>query len=117
MSLIGERLPATLLLTLTAFVVSLTLGVALGAWSSARAGTWLDSLVSTLSMLFYATPLFWLALMGVLLFSVKLEWLPGFGFETVGAGHAGLARAADIARHLVLPAARWRSSTWRCMPA
>ena len=43
MSLIGERLPATLLLTLTAFVVSLTLGVALGAWSSARAGTWLDS--------------------------------------------------------------------------
>ena len=105
MSLIGERLPATLLLTLTAFVVSLTLGVALGAWSSARAGTWLDSLVSTLSMLFYATPLFWLALMGVLLFSVKLEWLPGFGFETVGAGHAGLARAADIARHLVLPAA------------
>ena len=68
--------------------MSLTLGVALGAWSSARAGTWLDSLVSTLSMLFYATPLFWLALMGVLLFSVKLEWLPGFGFETVGAGHA-----------------------------
>ena len=51
MSLIGERLPATLLLTLTAFVVSLTLGVAL-APGAARAGTWLDSLVSTLSMLF-----------------------------------------------------------------
>ena len=101
MSLIGERLPATLLLTLTAFVVSLTLGVALGAWSSARAGTWLDSLVSTLSMLFYATPLFWLALMGVLLFSVKLEWLPGFGFETVWAGHAGLARG----RHRPSPGA------------
>lgn len=104
MSLIGERLPATLLLTLTAFVVSLTAGVALGAWTSARAGSWLDSLVSTLSMLFYATPLFWLALMGVLLFSVKLEWLPGFGFETVGAGYAGLSRVADIASHLVLPA-------------
>ena len=67
-------------------------------------------------MLFYATPLFWLALMGVLLFSVKLEWLPGFGFETVGAGHAGLARAADIARHGAA-GGRWRSSTWRCMPA
>ena len=105
MSLIAERLPATLLLTMTAFVISLTAGVALGAWTSARAGTWLDSLVSTLSMLFYATPLFWLALMAVLLFSVKLEWLPGFGFETVGAGYSGLARAADIARHLALPAA------------
>ncbi|WP_447920643.1 ABC transporter permease [Achromobacter aegrifaciens] len=105
MSLIAERLPATLLLTMTAFVISLTAGVALGAWTSARAGTWVDSLVSTLSMLFYATPLFWLALMAVLLFSVKLEWLPGFGFETVGAGYTGLARAADIARHLALPAA------------
>ncbi|QKH37976.1 ABC transporter permease [Achromobacter pestifer] len=105
MSLIAERLPATLLLTMTAFVISLTAGVALGAWTSARAGTWLDSLVSTLSMLFYATPLFWLALMAVLLFSVKLEWLPGFGFETVGAGYSGLARAVDIARHLALPAA------------
>jgi len=105
MSLIAERLPATLLLTMTAFVISLTAGVALGAWTSARAGTWVDSLVSTLSMLFYATPLFWLALMAVLLFSVKLEWLPGFGFETVGAGYSGWARAADIARHLALPAA------------
>ena len=105
MSLIAERLPATLLLTMTAFVISLTAGVALGAWTSARAGSWLDSLVSTLSMLFYATPLFWLALMAVLLFSVKLEWLPGFGFETVGARYSGLARAADIARHLALPAA------------
>ncbi|MBO1015726.1 ABC transporter permease [Achromobacter sp. SD115] len=105
MSLIAERLPATLLLTMTAFVISLSAGVALGAWTSARAGTWVDSLVSTLSMLFYATPLFWLALMAVLLFSVKLEWLPGFGFETVGAGYSGLARAADIARHLALPAA------------
>lgn len=105
MDLIAERLPATLLLTLTAFVIALTLGVALGAWASARAGTWVDSLVSTFSMLFYATPLFWLALMGVLLFSVKLEWFPGLGYETVGSGFTGLRRAADIANHLVLPAA------------
>ena len=116
MSLIGERLPATLLLTLTAFVVSLTLGVALGAWSSARAGTWLDSLVSTLSMLFYATPLFWLALMGVLLFSVKLEWLPGFGFETVGAGHADWLARPTSPVTWCCRRPRWRSSTW-CMPA
>ncbi len=104
MSLIAERLPATLILTLTAFLFALTFGVALGAWASSRAGTWVDSAISTFSMLFYATPIFWLALMGVLLFSVKLDWLPGFGYETVGAGLTGFGRALDIAKHLVLPA-------------
>ena len=103
MSLIGERLPATLLLTLTAFVVSLTLGVALGAWSSARAGTWLDSLVSTLSMLFYATPLFWLALMECC--CSRSSWNGCRASASKRWARAtGLARAADIARHLVLPA-------------
>ena len=43
-------------------------------------------------------------LMAVLVFSVWLGWLPGFGYETVGAGYTGLARAFDIAKHLVLPA-------------
>lgn len=55
-------------------------------------------------MLFYATPLFWLALMAVLLFSVQLGWLPGFGYETVGAGYTGLRRSLDILWHLILPA-------------
>lgn len=105
MDLIAERLPATLILTMTAFVVALTAGVALGAWASSRAGTWIDSAVSIFSMLFYATPLFWLALMAVLLFSVKLDWFPGFGYETVGAGFEGWRRVGDIASHLVLPAA------------
>ncbi len=56
-------------------------------------------------MIFYATPLFWLALMAVLLFSIKLDWLPGFGYETVGSsGYTGMARFVDIVKHLVLPA-------------
>ena len=54
--------------------------------------------------MFYATPLFWVALMAVVVFSVWLGWLPGFGYETVGAGYTGLARALDIGRHLILPA-------------
>ncbi|MEM7496848.1 MAG: ABC transporter permease [Pseudomonadota bacterium] len=104
LDLIMERLPATLLLTMTAFFVSLGIGVLLGAIAAARVGRWADSLVTTLALLFYATPLFWVALMAVLLFSVQLEWLPGFGFETVGAGYTGLERALDIGTHLILPA-------------
>ena len=104
LDLILERLPATLLLTGTAFVLALAAGVALGVWASTRVGTWQDSLISLFATLFYATPLYWLALIAVLVFSVWLPWLPGFGFETVGGGHTGLARVIDIGRHLLLPA-------------
>ncbi|MCX8998032.1 ABC transporter permease [Rhizobiaceae bacterium BDR2-2] len=104
LDLILDRLPATLLLSVSAFVISLGLGILAGAVASARQGRWSDTIISTVALIFYATPLFWLALMAVLLFSVQLGWLPGFGYETVGAGHTGLARALDILRHLVLPA-------------
>lgn len=103
--LILDRLPATLLLTMTAFVISLLLGTLAGVLASARVGKWSDTAISSLALLFYATPLYWAALMAVLLFSVYFNWLPGFGYETVGANYTGLARALDIGRHLILPAA------------
>jgi peptide/nickel transport system permease protein len=103
LDLILERLPATLLLTGSAFVLSLALGVALGVWASTQVGTWKDSAIGVLSTLFYATPLYWLALVAVLVFAVWLQWLPAFGYQTVGGGFEGLARWLDIGRHLVLP--------------
>ncbi len=102
--LILDRLPATLLLTMTAFVISLLLGTMAGVLASARVGKWSDTAISSLALIFYATPLYWAALMAVLLFSVYFNWLPGFGYETVGANYMGLARALDIGRHLILPA-------------
>jgi peptide/nickel transport system permease protein len=48
-------------------------------------------------------PGFWLSLVLILIFSVGLRWLPSSGFETIASGKTGLARAADIARHLALP--------------
>ncbi|WP_274425326.1 ABC transporter permease [Chelativorans sp. YIM 93263] len=102
--LILDRLPATLLLTMTAFAISLSLGTLAGVLASARVGKWSDTLISTTALLFYATPLFWAALMAVLLFSVVLNWLPGFGYETVGANYTGFRRVLDIGQHLILPA-------------
>ncbi|MFC3060484.1 ABC transporter permease [Paenirhodobacter populi] len=104
LDLILDRLPATLLLTGTAFAVSLVFGVLAGVLAASRVGKWSDTLISSVALLFYATPLFWAALMGVLLFSVTLGWLPPFGYETVGSGFTGWRRALDIAEHLVLPA-------------
>ena len=104
LDLILQRLPATLLLSLSAFVISLGLGVLAGTIAAARQGKAADTLISTVALLFYATPLFWFALMAVLLFSVKLDWLPGYGFETIRSGYTGMERVLDIAAHLVMPA-------------
>ncbi|WP_189689155.1 ABC transporter permease [Pseudorhodoferax aquiterrae] len=102
--LILERLPATLLLTGTAFGLSLLFGIVLGALASRNAGKWQDSLITVVALLFYATPLYWLAMMAVLLFSVQMDLLPAFGFFTVGAELTGMAKVLDIGKHLVLPA-------------
>ncbi len=103
-ALIAERLPATLLLTGTAFALALAAGITLGAAAARRVGRWSDSLITVVALGFYATPIFWVGLMLVLVFSVWLDWLPAFGMETVGADLHGWAAAADTARYLVLPA-------------
>ncbi|MGF6527942.1 ABC transporter permease [Variovorax sp. PvP013] len=104
-ALILERLPATLLLTGTAFVLSLAMGIGLGALASRHAGKWIDSAITVVALVFYATPLYWLAMMAVLVFTVQMDLLPAFGFFTVGADLRGLDKALDIGRHLILPAA------------
>ncbi len=104
LDLIMERLPATLLLTGTAFAFALVAGIALGAAAARRVGTWADSAITVLALGFYATPIFWVGLMLVLVFSVWLDWLPSFGMNTVGADLHGWAAIADTAQYLVLPA-------------
>lgn len=87
--LIMARLPATLLLTGTAFVLSLVLGIVAGSMAAARVKKPSGSIIMALALVFYATPLFWVALMSVVVFSVYLGWLPAYGLYTVGAGHTG----------------------------
>lgn len=102
-SVILERLPATLLLMGSALSFAFFAGIALGILAARRVNQWPDTLISTLGLVFYATPSFWFGLMGIVVFAVKLAWLPPGGFETVGAGHTGLMRVLDIASYLVLP--------------
>ncbi len=102
--LILERLPATLLLTLTAFAISLIFGILFGMLAARFAGTWADTAITVLALIFYATPLFWIALMAILVFSVWMDWLPSFGYETVGANYTGFAHVLDVGAHLIMPA-------------
>lgn len=105
LSLILERLPNTLLLMGSATLLSFILGTTLGIAAGSRPGSLLDRALSSVSLAIYAVPGFWLGLVLVLVFAVKLRWLPTSGLETIASGKEGFARALDIMRHLVLPVA------------
>ncbi|WP_455180345.1 ABC transporter permease [Azospirillum melinis] len=105
LELIGQRLPATLLLMTASIGFAVLAGSALGVVAARNAGRLTDTLISTLALLFYATPVFWIGLVLVVVFSVGLDWLPVGGMTSVEAGYGGWDHVKDIARHLVLPAA------------
>lgn len=104
LSLIGERLWPTLLLMGTAFLLSVGLGTLLGLLAGTKRNGPRDGIISVLALLASATPTFWLGLMLIVLFSIRLGWLPTSGFETIGAFNEGPAYLADVGRHLILPA-------------
>lgn len=99
--LIADRLPATLALTGSAFLLSLVIGVGLGILAGTRANSVLDHFLKITTLTFYAVPVFWIGLMLILVFSLDLHWLPasGTGFE-----YGANAGALTFIEHLVLPA-------------
>src|SRR5262245_11161136 len=96
---ISVHLPATLLLMISSIALALAVGVAAGVVASIKVRTFWDSLVSVAAMFFFAAPSFWLGIMLIVLFSVKLGWLPVGGMTTIGGGGGIL----DILHHLILP--------------
>ncbi len=97
---IWVHLPATLLLMLSSIVLALAVGVAAGVVASMKVRTVWDSLVSVAAMFFFAAPSFWLGIMLIVLFAVKLGWMPVGGMVTIGGDGGGVL---DILHHLVLP--------------
>ena len=102
--LILARLWPTLLLMGTTLLLSVAVGVLLGLLASVWVRTWRDNVISVFAIVAYAMPLFWIGLMLILVFSIKLGWLPTSGMEDAAAFYEGWERVVDIARHLVLPA-------------
>lgn len=104
LELILDRLWPTLLLMGTTLLLSVGLGVILGLIASLKVHSWRDTLISILAIVSYATPLFWIGLMFIVVFSINLGWLPASGMENVAAFYEGWDRVLDIGRHLILPA-------------
>lgn len=87
-------------LMLISFVVSVVLALILGIVSALRPGGFIDTIVSLFAFAGISVPVFWLALMIILVFAVNLHWLPASGTSTVGDGSF-----ADYVRHLIMPVA------------
>ena len=105
-SLIFERLPATLELAFIALLLSLVIGIPLGVLSGLKAGSRFDRTVMTGSILGFSLPSFWQGMMLIMIFSVMLGWLPSTGRGATGeilGLHTSLA-TWDGFTHLILPA-------------
>jgi peptide/nickel transport system permease protein len=103
--LIMQRLPATLLLTVTSAVLALAIGTLLGVVAAQKTGKPVDSALSFSNYALFAIPSFWLGLIMIVIFSSKLGWLPTSGMRTVRADYTGWRDKLDVLQHLILPVA------------
>lgn len=102
--LILGRLPATLLLIGTSVLIAVLLGLLFGALAARHRHGLFDQMVAVFSSVVFATPVFWVGLMAIVLFAVHLRWLPIGGMTTIGASPGPLGIVGDVAWHLILPA-------------
>ena len=98
-SMIGERLPATLELMAAAFVIAACFALIIGLAGALRPHTWVDRLATGSAFVGIAMPVFWLGLLLQMVLAVELGWLPVSGTHTVG-----VSSVVDHLRHLILPA-------------
>jgi peptide/nickel transport system permease protein len=117
---IRRTFPATIELATLGILIGAGLGVPLGVWAAVRRGGWVDQLVRVMGLIGYSVPIFWLGLMGLVLFYAKLGWVGGPGridvtYEfsvTLESGFLLLDTARqgqwdafrNVLSHLILPA-------------
>jgi peptide/nickel transport system permease protein len=104
LDVILAHLPATLILMLASIALAVLVGVGAGVLAAMRVNSLWDTLISTLAVICFAAPSFWLGIMLVILFSVKLGWFPVGGMESIGVTLSPWGQALDILHHLALPA-------------
>ena len=97
--MIGERLPATLLLMGTSLLISLVAAIPLGLWAGMKKNKMADNVIGILSYIGISVPPFWLAMIFIIFFALKFQIFPSGGMRSVNVN-----TTADLLMHLVLPA-------------
>lgn len=100
-SLIGENLPRTLVLVVSAIVVSHLIAIAIGVGQAFWRGSAADHVVTALTYFLYTMPTFWFGIIVVSVFAIDLRWFPSGGFSSPYATHVTFGSYID---HMVLPA-------------
>lgn len=104
LSLVLQRLPATLLLIICAQFFAFLMGTLVGAWAARHPFGVLSRGVDVVALLGYATPVFWLGIMLLIAFAYEVPLFPISGMQTIGLSGGWWDHASDVAQHLVLPA-------------
>ena len=99
LELLGERLPNTLLLSGVALALAVLLAIPLGTISAVYRYSYLDYAATVTAFAGVSIPVFWLAILLIIVFSVTLGWLPSAGMRTIGVP----ASAGDLLHHLLMP--------------
>ncbi len=101
---IKERLPITLSLNIIALVLEFGLCIPIGILAATHRDTWLDKGITIFVFIGFAVPTFWLALLLMYFFGVRLNWLPISGLHTLGSDSYGMVHyLLDMGRHLLMP--------------
>jgi len=102
LKLIKSRLPNTLMLTVTAWLIGLIVAFPIGIYSAVKKYSFLDYFFTVLAFIGISLPTFWFALMAIIVFSVFLGWFPAAGVQTYGiSGSWNIF--VDKLKHLALP--------------
>ena len=101
--IILERIPNTAILMLTNFFFVTVIGIGAGAWLATKAGSKTDRVVSIFSIGSYAMPVWWLGIIVILVFSVKLQILPSGGMHDTPPPDGTWVRFFDLLKHAVSP--------------
>jgi len=101
--LILQRLPATLLLVITAQLLALLIGVVMGVISARKPNGMLSHFVTFLALFGYAAPVFWTGILLLIAFSLKIQLFPVAGMQDVTIEGGFWVHFVDVVRHMVLP--------------
>ena len=80
--LIADRLPITMYIGILSLLITAVFGILFGVIASVKRGKWQDSVITVLANVGSTVPLFWLGVVGVYVFSIKLGWLPSSGYTS-----------------------------------
>ena len=97
------HLPTTLMLTISALILAVVIGTLFGVYAALKPKGIFSNFVTVLSLFGYATPVFWLGMIILLVFALYLPLFPAFGIRSLPEPEHAVGRILDIIHHLVLP--------------